>query len=60
MDEPVLGGIVIPPARAQEDVPPLRVVGAVGEELGLQADRLPGPVGHAALAADRAVQGMAV
>src|SRR5699024_1017189 len=43
-------------AGAEEDVAPLRVVGAVGEELGLQAHALPGAEGNAALAGGAGVQ----
>ena len=48
--------MVVPSAGAEEDVAPLRVVGAVGEELGLQAHALPGAEGNAALAGGAGVQ----
>ena len=54
--KPVLRRIVVPPPRPQEDVPPLGVVGAVGEELGLQAHGLAGGVASAALAPPAGVQ----
>ena len=54
--KPVLRRIVVPPPRPQEDVPPLGVVGAVGEELGLQAHSLAGGVASAALAPPAGVQ----
>lgn len=56
MYKPVLGGEVVAAAGPEEDVPPIGVVGAVGEELGLQAHGTAGAVDHAALAADGAVQ----
>ena len=50
-EEAVLGGALVTITRAEDDVAPLGVVGAVRRELGLQTHRVPLFVGDAGFGA---------
>ena len=49
MYKPEFCCVIISSAWTEEDISPFRVVGAVGEKLGFQANGLPGVIGRAAL-----------